>query len=69
MVTGPEQAWLISEFEGQFMVEDNDSWCKQHEQGFSAQELFKKHTNSLYETMTRMGNAFEDKCPEIIALD
>ena len=65
MVAGPEQAWLLSEFESQFMEEDNNSWCKQ---GLSIQELFRKHTNSLYETMTKMGNPFEDDCPELIAL-
>jgi len=69
MVAGPEQARLLSEFETQFMDEDNNSWSKQHEQSLSTQALFRKHTNNLYETITKMGNPFEDDCPELIALD
>ncbi|XP_065885996.1 uncharacterized protein [Dysidea avara] len=68
MVAGPEQARLLTEFESQFMGEEN-SWCKQHEQGLSAQDLFQKHANSMYQTMTGMGNPFKDNCLELLALD
>ena len=64
MVAGPEQARLLTEFESQFMEEEN-SWCKQHEQGLSAQNLFQKHANSKYQTMTTMGNPFKDNCLEL----
>ena len=43
--------------------------CKQHEQGLSAQDLFQKHANSMYQTMTGMGNPFKDNCLELLALD
>ena len=68
MVAGPEQARLLTEFESQFMEEEN-SWCKQHEQGLSAQNLFQKHANSKYQTMTTMANPFKDNCLELLALD
>ena len=68
MVAGPEQARLLTEFESQFMEEDN-GWCKQHEQGLSAQDLFQKHANSMYQTMAGMGNPFKDNCLELLALD
>ena len=68
MVAGPEQARLLTEFENQFMEEEH-IWGRQHEQGLSAKELFKKNSNSLYETMMRMGNPFKDDCLELLALD
>ena len=69
MLTGPEQATLLTEFENQFMGEEENTWCKQHEQGLSTQVLFQKHSNSLYETMMCMGNPFKDDYPELLALD
>ena len=69
MLASPEQAILLTEFENQFIEEEENTWCKQHEQGLSTQVLFQKHSNSLYETMMRMGNPFKDDCPELLALD
>ena len=68
MVAGPEQARLLTEFEGQFMAQEN-AQGKHHEQSLSVQDLFKIHSNSLYETITSMGNPFIDDCPELLALD
>ena len=53
------------------MEEEKNAWCRQHEQGFSTQVLFQKHSNSLYETIMCMGNPFKDDCmcPELLALD
>ena len=62
MVAGPEQARLLTEFESRFMEDGDTNWCEQHEQGLSSQELFKKHANSLYETMKNM---FRDNYPEL----
>jgi len=61
MVAGPEQARLLAEFE--------DQRGMHHEQSLSAQNLFKKHSNSLYETIMNMGNPFMDDCPKLLALD
>ena len=69
MLAGPEQARLLAEFDKQFMEEEENTWCVQHEQGLSAQILFQKHSNSLYETIMSMGNSFEDDCPNFLALD
>ena len=35
MLAGPEQARLLTEFESQFMEEEENIWCKQHEQGLN----------------------------------
>ena len=69
MVAGPEQARLLTEFESQFMKEEDFETAQQHEQGLASQELFKKHANMLYETMSIMGNPFEDDIPELLVLD
>ena len=69
MVAGPEQARLLSEFEGQFMEEDSPDGFEHHEQNLSSQELFKKHVSNLFTTMSSMGNPFMDDCPELLALD
>lgn len=69
MVAGPEQARLLSEFEGQFIEENNPDGSKHHEQSLSSQEIFKKHVSNLFTTMSSMGNPFMDDCPELLALD
>ena len=47
---GPEQARLLTEFESQFMKEEDFETAQQHEQGLASQELFKEHANMLYES-------------------
>ena len=69
MIAGPEQARLLSEFEGQFMEEDSPDGFEHHEQNLSSQELFKKQVSNLFTTMSSMGNPFMDDCPELLALD
>ena len=68
MVAGPEQSRLLTEFEDQYMAEEN-AQGNHHEQSLAAQDLFTKHSNILYETITSMGNPFMDDCPELLALD
>ena len=59
---------LLTESEDQFLAEENTQG-KHHEQSLSAQDLFTKHSNSLYETITNMDNPFMDDYPELLALD
>ena len=40
MVAGPEQARLLTEFESQFMEEEDYETFQQHEQGLASQALF-----------------------------
>ncbi len=68
MLSGPEHVRLLTEFECQFM-EENLEDNKQHEQGFAAQELFRKLASSLYETILHMVNPFSDGSSELLALD
>ena len=69
MVAESEQASLLSEFEGQFMEENDPDGFKRHEQGLSSQYIFKKHVNNLFTTISSMGNPFMDDCPELLALE
>ena len=68
MVAGPKQVRFLTEFADQFMAEENVQG-RHHKQSPSAQDLFKRHSNSLYETITNMGNPFMNDCPELLALD
>ena len=54
MVAGPEQARLLTEFEDQYMAEEN-AQGNHHEQSLAAQDLFKKHPNILYENYHKHG--------------
>ena len=61
MVVEPEQARLLSEFEGQFM-EENDPG------GFNIMnKVFLP--NIFSRSMSSMSNPFMDDCPELLALD
>jgi len=51
------------------MVEDGGKIFKQQEQGFASQDHVSKHLISLYETISSMGNPFEDDGPELLVLD
>ncbi len=67
-IAGPEQARILTEFEGQFMESKKDSH-KHHEQTPSLQQAFKKMVNQLSEIIKSMGNPFLEDCPELLALD
>lgn len=68
MVAGPEQARILTEFESQFL-ESEEHNNQQHEQSYSAQQLFHKQVKSLSEVISCMGNPFMDDCPELLVLD
>ena len=70
MVTGPETARVLQEFESQLKGETNiDEKNKHHEQGLSTQKTFQSHVKNLVSTISEMGNPFKDDCPELLALD
>lgn len=70
MVAGPETARLLEEFESQLKgdpgVEEKN---EHHEQGLSTQKAFQSHVKNLVNTISEMGNPFQDDCPELLALD
>ena len=68
MVTGPEQARLLVEFESQFIDLDGHG-NEHHEHTPSLQDAFKKQVNSLSEVISNMGNPFMDDCLELLVLD
>ena len=70
MVAGPETARLLQEFEGQLKGDPNlDEKNEHHEQGLSTQKTFQSQVNNLVNTISEMGNPFQDDCPELLALD
>ena len=70
MVAGPETARLLQDFESQLQGDPNvDEKNEHHEQGLSTQKVFQSHVKNLVNTISEMGNPFQDDCPELLALD
>ena len=68
MVSGPEQARLLAEFETQYHADPKvDTKC--HEEGTSRQNSFKNEVNKLCVTIASMGNPSDDTSHELMALD
>ncbi|XP_061894509.1 uncharacterized protein LOC133644183 [Entelurus aequoreus] len=68
MLTGPEMARLIKEFEEEYLQDDKESF-QHHEQGLGTQKTFQRQVNSLSDTIRRMGNPFLDVFEELVTLD
>ena len=69
MLSGPELARLLKEFQEQY-VEDDDSdsprKCLHHEQGLATQRNFQTQVNRLSTTIEKIGNPFTDAFPELV---
>jgi len=72
MLSGPEMARLLKQFEEECIHGDNTemfSNLHQHEQGLSTQKTFQQQVVSLAETIKWMGNPFFDIFPHLVTLD
>ena len=72
MLTGPEKARLLKEFEEEYLPDedkDNPKNFQHHEQGLSAQKAFQRHVVSLSETIRGMGNPFLDDFKDLVTID
>ena len=70
MVSGPEQARLLKEFEKEYCSKEKDSeHSYHHEEGFSAQRSFKQQVVNLVEVVNDLGNPFLHDSNELLALD
>ena len=62
-------ARLLTEFESTFLLEgDSELNYRHHEQGFSAQEAFRKQASKLTDVITDYGNPFLDGYSELLVL-
>ena len=66
MVSGPEVARVIEEFEDLQMA--HSATLKHHQQTLGVQTAFKKEVSSLVETLIELGNPFEECCDELVVL-
>ena len=71
MVSGPEIARIVNEFEVGMGVRGNDKQSnrKHHEEARSTQVAFFKDTKSLVTAVEEMGNPFMEKSEELYTLD
>ena len=68
MVSGPEQARLLKEFERDF-VGRGDEIKYYHEKGFSTQKNFKEQAMTMADIISDLGNPFSDDSDELIAFE
>ncbi len=68
MVSGPEMARLIGEFESS-MTEKQDSDCRHHEQKKHTQSAFARDVKALSVAMEDMGNPFTEDSNDLLVLD
>ena len=69
MVSGPEFARFLGEFQVQYLVEndpDAEKWLKHHESGNSAQKTFRRQVLKLADAMKGLGNPFQGDLEELM---
>lgn len=72
MLSGPEAARLIAQFEDEYLDStdpDDPSNFENHETGKASQRLFKRQVNNLSDVIRSMGNPFLDDFSELVKLD
>jgi hypothetical protein len=68
MVSGPEMARLIGEFEGSTKKRQDKDW-RHHEQKKHAQMAFARDVKALSGTFEEMGNPFCENSSDLLVLD
>ena len=69
MVTGPEQARFLKEFENKHISEETTQHHHQHEEDFWTQKTSCEQALCLVETINDVGNPFLYDSPELLVLD
>ena len=70
MVSGPEQAWLLKEFEYEYFSNLSDEeFGFPHEEHFSTQKSFKEQAVSLVHVFNEFGSLFLEEGSELLVLD
>ncbi len=67
MISGPQQARLLKEFEDECFPNSTDCGYH-HEEGLSSQKAFKEQAVSLAQVINEFGNPFLDNSDELLAL-
>ena len=69
MVSGPEVARAVMEFEDTYLQQDNPDGTSHHDQMPSVQKSFTKDVQSLVATLEELGNPFEEENQDLVVLD
>ena len=69
MLSGPELARCVNEFQDEYFNEDGEHKNTHHEQAHSIPATFQKQVINLAETITRMGNPFLDDFQDLVNLE
>ena len=66
MVSGPELARLVKEFENS--DKDQHNQLPHHKQSHASQRRFKNHVSTLVSTKEELGNPFEETSEDLVSL-
>ena len=69
MMSGPEQARLLGEFEECIPRRNDCELGKHHEEDLSVHKNFKQEVASLAQVIEEIGNPFRDESNELLVLD
>lgn len=70
MLSGPETTRILHQFEGQYLLENEESVDRpNHEMRLSAQKALKKQANNLADVIRRKRNPFLNDFPGLVTLD
>lgn len=72
MLSGPENARIVQQFDSSFLNDNDPEHPKNyqnHEAGKAQQKTFQAQVNRLVRTIKNMGNPFVDDFPELVKLD
>ena len=70
LLSCPELARLLTQFEEQYLPETNsETECTHHEEGLSHQMRFHNQVNKLVEEINGLGHPFEEQCQELVILN
>jgi hypothetical protein len=71
MLSGPEAARIIAQFDDQYLSNDDpdDPKFENHEAGQASQRHFQRQVCNLVDVMRSMGNPFRDDFSELVKLD
>ena len=67
MLSGPEQARILKEFEGS--LQGGSEIHSHHEESLATQQSFRDQVSSLHKTINKLGNPFMNESNELLKLD
>jgi len=69
MLNSLQQTRVISEFDSQYAVRNQDESVEHHEEGHATQQTFHRQSMKVIEFISDCGNPIADSCDELLVLN